>query len=161
MHDVGKIGISDNILLKPGKLSDEEFDVMRTHVELGVQIIGASVWLQAARPIIECHHEKYNGSGYPRRLPGEEIPLVARIFAIVDVFDALTSHRPYKEPWPFEKAMAILEKDAGSHFDPHLVHAFKSIAAALHDEIGRSSEADLAARLTPLVERYYLRSAPR
>jgi putative nucleotidyltransferase with HDIG domain len=161
LHDVGKIGISDNILLKPGKLSDEEFVVMRTHVELGVQIIGASVWLQAARPIIECHHEKYNGSGYPRRLPGEEIPLVARIFAIVDVFDALTSHRPYKEPWPFDKAMAILEKDAGSHFDPHLVYAFKSIAAALHDEIGRSSEADLAARLTPLVERYYLRSAPR
>ena len=161
LHDVGKIGISDNILLKPGKLSDEEFVIMRTHVDLGVQTISASVWLQAARNVIECHHEKYNGSGYPRGLTGVSIPLVARIFAIVDVFDALTSHRPYKEPWPFEKAMAILEKDAGSHFDPQLVPAFKTFAAALYDEIGRSSEAELSARLTPLVERYYLRSAPR
>jgi len=161
LHDVGKIGISDNILLKPGKLSDEEFAIMRTHVELGVQTIASSVWLQAARNVIECHHEKYNGSGYPRGLKGEDIPLVARIFAIVDVFDALTSHRPYKEPWPFEQAMAILEKDAGSHFDPPLVDAFKTFAADLHAEIGRSSEADLSARLTPLVERYYLRSAPR
>jgi putative nucleotidyltransferase with HDIG domain len=161
LHDVGKIGISDNILLKPGKLSDDEFAIMRTHVELGVQTISSSAWLQAARPIIECHHEKYNGSGYPRGLKGEDIPLVARIFAIVDVFDALTSLRPYKDPWPFEKAMATLEKDAGSHFDPQLLNAFKTVAGALHDEIGRSSEADLSARLTPLVERYYLRSPPR
>jgi HD-GYP domain-containing protein (c-di-GMP phosphodiesterase class II) len=161
LHDVGKIGISDNILLKPGKLSDEEFAVMRTHVELGVATVGGSAWLRAARDIIECHHEKVDGSGYPRGLRGETIPLVARIFAIVDVFDALTSRRPYKEPWPFDKAMATLEKDAGSHFDRQLVLAFKSIAGELHQEIGAAGEAELAARLTPLAQRYYLRSPPR
>jgi len=160
LHDVGKIGISDNILLKPGKLDDEEFAVMRTHVGLGVRIIGSSAWLLAAREVIECHHEKYNGGGYPRGLRGEEIPLVARIFAVVDVFDALTSRRPYKEPWPFDKAMATLEQDAGSHFDPQLVAAFKTFAAALHAEIGNASESDLSARMRPLVERYYLRSSP-
>ncbi|MBI4740074.1 MAG: HD domain-containing protein [Betaproteobacteria bacterium] len=161
LHDVGKIGISDNILLKPGKLDEGEFAIMRTHVDLGVRIIGASAWLLAAREVIECHHEKYDGGGYPRGLRGEEIPLVARIFAVVDVFDALTSRRPYKEPWPFDKAMDTLEQDAGSHFDPRVVAAFKTFAAALHAEIGNASESDLSARMRPLVERYYLRSPPR
>ncbi len=161
LHDIGKIGISDNILLKPGKLNDQEFSIMRTHVELGVRIIDGSAWLQAARDVIECHHEKYDGSGYPNGLRGDDIPLVARIFAVVDVFDALTSHRPYKEPWPFDKAMATLEKDAGNHFDPQLLNTFKTFAAALHEEIGRSSEAELSARLAPLVEHYYLRANPR
>lgn len=161
LHDVGKIGISDNILLKPGKLTDEEFAIMRTHVELGVQTISSSVWLQAAHDIIASHHEKFDGNGYPQGLRGNDIPLVARIFAIVDVFDALTSRRPYKEPWPFDKAMTTLEKDAGSHFDPQLIATFKTFAAALHEEIGNASEDELSARLMPLVQRYYLRSQPR
>ncbi|MGF1740539.1 two-component system response regulator [Vibrio profundum] len=128
MHDVGKIGIPDRILGKPGKLDDEEWDVMQKHVQIGGEIIGESdsLLLQMAREIALYHHEKWDGSGYPQGCAGEEIPLSARIVAIADVFDALTSTRPYKEAWPIEKAIAQLEQDAGSHFDPNLVPIFVS-----------------------------------
>lgn len=126
LHDVGKIGISDNILLKPGRLNEEEFAVMRTHVLLGVDIIAKSNWLESARDVVEFHHEKFDGSGYMRGLKGEEIPLNARIFAIVDVFDALTSRRPYKEPYSFDEAMSILRRDSGSHFDPAIMKHSRS-----------------------------------
>ena len=159
LHDVGKIGISDNILLKPGKLTAEEFAIMRTHVALGVDIIRHSAWLQEARAVIEGHHEKFDGSGYLQGLKGEAIPLNARIFAIVDVFDALTSRRPYKAPMPLESALAIIEKDAGSHFDPQLVSLFVDIAPAMYAQIGQASESELQASLLQQAPNYFLQSS--
>ena len=159
LHDVGKIGISDNILLKPGKLTSEEFDTMRTHVALGVDIIHQAEWLQGAREVVEGHHEKFDGSGYLRGLKGEKIPLAARIFAIVDVFDALTSRRPYKAPLPIEQALAIIEKDAGSHFDPQLVKQFLSIAPTLYRQIGQASESELQSALRDQSMHYFLQAS--
>jgi len=126
MHDVGKIGIPDSILLKPGKLNAEEWTVMKSHTEIGAKIIGdypADIfWMASA--IATAHHEKWDGSGYPKGLKGKEIPIFARIAAISDVFDALLSERPYKDPWPLEKALAVMKGDAGSHFDPELIDVF-------------------------------------
>ena len=147
LHDVGKIGISDNILLKPGKLTEDEFAIMRTHVALGVDITNQSPWLDGAREVIESHHEKFDGSGYLQGLQGEDIPLNARIFAIVDVFDALTSRRPYKDPMPFEQAMAILQKDSGSHFDPLLISLFSDLAESAYANIGHAGEGELISQL--------------
>ncbi|MCE1182184.1 MAG: HD domain-containing protein [Rhodocyclales bacterium] len=128
LHDVGKIGIPDHILHKPGPLSPEETELMRQHVAHGVGIIGASKWLRKARDVIEYHHEKYDGSGYLKGLRGEEIPLIARIFAIVDVFDALASRRPYKASQPIAEVKQQLLAGAGSHFDPHIVRIFVNLA---------------------------------
>ena len=130
MHDVGKIGIPDNIILKPGKLNDDEWKIMRTHPQIGADIIGnhSDGLLHLAREIALTHHEKWDGSGYPAGLVGEDIPFCGRIVAIADVFDALTTERPYKKAWPIEKALAVMEGDSGSHFDPALVDVFlKSI----------------------------------
>lgn len=126
MHDVGKIGIPDHIILKPGKLNDNEWEIMRTHPQIGADIIGRhSVGiLHLAREIALTHHEKWDGSGYPAGLAGEEIPFSGRIVAIADVFDALTTERPYKKAWPVEKALQVIEGDSGSHFDPSLIDAF-------------------------------------
>ena len=126
MHDVGKIGIRDETLLKPGKLTDEEFETMKTHAQIGADIIGVhkSPVLKLAREIALCHHEKWDGSGYPQGLSGEDIPLEARIVAICDVFDALTSKRPYKEAWPIEKAISFMQEQSGRHFDPRLIGLF-------------------------------------
>jgi HD-GYP domain-containing protein (c-di-GMP phosphodiesterase class II) len=155
LHDVGKIGISDNILLKPAKLSEAEFEVMKTHVTLGVDILAKSNWLKSARDVVEFHHEKFNGGGYVRGLSGEAIPISARVFAIVDVFDALTSKRPYKNAMPFEESMAILRRDSGSHFDPRLVAVFESIAAALHLEISAAADAAVEQKLQALIAEYF------
>lgn len=126
MHDVGKIGIPDAILLKPGKLTAEEWEIMRQHPAIGAQIIGEhnSSLLKLAASISLCHHEKWDGSGYPNGLSGEDIPLEARIVALVDVFDALTSERPYKKAWPIEEALDFIRQQSGSHFDPMLVDVF-------------------------------------
>jgi len=124
LHDVGKIGISDNILLKPGKLTDEEFNTMKTHVELGLDIISPTEWLNDARDVVQYHHEKFSGGGYMAGLAGEDIPILARIFAVADVFDALVSQRPYKDPMPLGKALSILEEGRGNHFDPAILDAF-------------------------------------
>ncbi|MES9900256.1 MAG: two-component system response regulator [Sedimenticola sp.] len=126
MHDVGKIGIPDKILLKPGKLDPDEWEIMMRHTSYGGEIIGNhdSALLTMSRTIALCHHEKWNGKGYPNGLAGEDIPLEARIVAIADVFDALTSERPYKKAWPVEKAIAVIQEDAGRHFDPNLVPIF-------------------------------------
>ncbi|MBW8077926.1 MAG: HD domain-containing protein [Gallionella sp.] len=155
LHDVGKIGIRDNILLKPAKLSDEEFAVMRDHVLLGVDIISKSKWLAGAREVVEFHHEKFDGSGYMQGLKGKEIPLNARIFAIVDVFDALTSKRPYKESFGFQEAMNILQRGSGSHFDPDLLHTFSGIVASLYQETAQASDSSLAALLNQLVNKHF------
>jgi len=126
MHDIGKIGIPDEILKKPGKLTPEEFDIMKTHCVIGAEVIGEdkSELLKMAQEIALTHHEKWNGKGYPYNIKEEEIPLSGRISAIVDVFDALTSERPYKKEWPVADAVDLLEKEAGEHFDPDLVPLF-------------------------------------
>ena len=128
MHDIGKIGTPDSILLKPGRLDDGEMTVMKQHALMGAEIIGEhdSPLLRMARTIALNHHEKYDGSGYPHGIAGEDIPVEARIVAIADVFDALTSVRPYKAAWPTEEAVALLEKEKGRHFDPQLVDLFIS-----------------------------------
>lgn len=156
LHDVGKIGIRDNILLKPASLSDEEFTTMRSHVLMGVDIISKSEWLAGAREVVELHHEKYDGSGYMKGLKGAEIPLNARIFAIVDVFDALTAKRPYKEPFGFEEVMDILQRDSGSHFDLKLLDNFSSIAYALYQKVGYAEDKTLTVLLNCLVSKHFL-----
>ena len=126
MHDVGKIGIPDNILMKPGKLTDEEFDRMKTHTSIGAKILADSRAdiLQLAQQIAISHHEKWNGRGYPQSHAGEKIPLAGRIVGLADVFDALTSKRPYKVPYPVEVAVNIIQKERGAHFDPDVADAF-------------------------------------
>lgn len=126
MHDIGKVGTPDMILLKPGKLTDEEYVVMKQHAEIGYEVLSSSSspLLQVAAEIAYTHHEKFDGSGYPRGLRGEEIPLFGRIVAVADVFDALTSERPYKQAWEIERARQFLRDGAGTHFDPVCVEAF-------------------------------------
>jgi response regulator RpfG family c-di-GMP phosphodiesterase len=126
MHDVGKIGIPDYILLKPGRLTPEEFEVMKNHARLGHDLLqnSGSTILQAGAEIAISHHEKFDGSGYPHGLAGEAIPLFGRIVAVADVFDALTSERPYKKAWEFDRARAFLHEGRGQHFDPACVDAF-------------------------------------
>ncbi len=129
LHDIGKIGVPDHILLKKGRLSDEEQVIMRQHVEFGVEMLGnhPAPLLKTACSIAQHHHEKWDGSGYPLALAGEKIPVEARIVAICDVFDALTSVRPYKVAWTVDKAVEYLHDNAGSHFDPNLVNLFARI----------------------------------
>lgn len=126
MHDVGKIGIPDAILRKPGKLDADEWRVMQSHAAIGARIIGEHTGglLKVAHDIALCHHEKWDGSGYPRGIAGHDIPIEARIVAIADVFDALTSERPYKKAWTIEDALTLLRNEAGKHFDPELVTLF-------------------------------------
>jgi hemerythrin-like metal-binding protein len=125
MHDVGKIGIPDAVLLKPGKLDDGEFNTMTIHTKIGGDLLdGDDELMRLASEIAMTHHEKWNGSGYPVGLKGERIPLAGRICAVADVFDALTSKRPYKEPWPVAKAVEYIEKESGHSFDPAVVEAF-------------------------------------
>ncbi len=135
MHDIGKIGIPDTILLKPGKLDPDEWAVMQTHAEIGAELLAGddSALLDLARSIALTHHEKWDGSGYPNGLEGEAIPQAGRIVAVADVFDALTSSRPYKKAWPVEQAIALVRDGAGSHFDPEVVEHF---LAALPDILG-------------------------
>ena len=129
MHDVGKIGIPDAILKKPARLDPDEWAVMQQHVEFGVQILSgpSSELLDMARSIALSHHERWDGTGYPRRVAGEAIPLAGRIVAIADVFDALTSVRPYKKAWTPEEAIALIRQNAGAHFDPALVQIMESV----------------------------------
>ncbi len=124
LHDIGKIGVPDHILNKPGSLTDEEWAVMRKHPQFAYDLISPIAYLAPALDIPYCHHEKWDGSGYPRGLKGGQIPLSARLFAVVDVFDALTSDRPYRPAWSKQKALAYIRENAGSHFDPACVEAF-------------------------------------
>ena len=123
MHDIGKIGIADSIMLKPGKLTDEEFAVMKTHPQIGAEILGEadSELLKIAKSVALTHHEKWDGSGYPAGLSGEDIPVEGRIVAVADVFDALTSKRPYKDAWSVERTLEVMREQKGRHFEPRLV----------------------------------------
>jgi len=155
LHDVGKIGIRDNILLKPGKLTDEEFEVMKSHVSHGVEVIENSDWLEDAKDIVGYHHEKFDGSGYGKGISGEDIPIRARIFAIADVFDALTSKRPYKEPLTYQETMDILEAGRGSHFDPVVLDSFNKISKGLFDDISQRFDDNLKKELSNLISDYF------
>ena len=135
LHDIGKIAIPDHILLKPGKLTPEEFYVIKTHTMRGFEMLRTAGgymgesgdFLSMAMGIAHCHHEKWDGSGYPNALAGEQIPLPARVMAVADVFDALTSSRPYKAAMPFDQAVGIITEGRGTHFDPQVVEAFSAI----------------------------------
>ena len=147
MHDVGKIGIPDAILLKPGKLDSREWETMKRHPEFGAAIIGnhPSPLLQMARDIALGHHEKWDGTGYPQGLKGEEIPLAARIVAVADVFDALTSERPYKSAWSMDAAKDMIRQNRGLHFDPQVCDAFFDVVddfSEIQEKYGEDSGMD-------------------
>lgn len=156
LHDVGKIGIRDHILHKPAKLDADEFRIMQTHVDHGLDIVRRSRWLTDAQAVVGAHHEKYDGSGYPQGIPGEAIPVEARIFAIADVFDALTSRRPYKQPLSFEETMNILEAGRGTHFDPGLLDRFRAVARDLYKRYSGRDDDKLRAELRTEVDRYFV-----
>lgn len=126
MHDVGKVAIPDSVLLKPAKLTTDEFEIIKAHTIIGAKILAdsRSEILNVAQRIALSHHEKWNGTGYPQGLSGEQIPLFSRIVALVDVFNALISRRPYKGPYPLEVACEMIKKERGEHFDPELVDLF-------------------------------------
>ena len=155
LHDVGKIGIRDNILLKPGRLDEQEFEEMKKHVNHGLDIVFRSVWLKEASQVVGSHHEKYEGNGYPGGLKGDEIPVLARIFAIADVFDALTSHRPYKKPLSYDETVDILMKGRGSHFDPEILDVFLKIARPLFEIYGSADDERARRDLKAIVDQYY------
>jgi putative two-component system response regulator len=155
MHDIGKVGIPDRILLKPGKLTREEFEIMKTHAEIGARTLDAAVsahpeakFLYTARDIARCHHEKFDGSGYPNGLAGEDIPLCARIVALADVYDALTTKRVYKPAYSHEEAVAIIREGRGRHFDPDIVDAFDANEdrfVAIREQFARREEEEAEA----------------
>lgn len=176
LHDVGKIGIRDEILLKPAHLDDAEYAVMKSHVNHGVEIVSgtewlhsqqtehvatgvellaSSSWLSTASDVVSCHHEKYDGSGYPQGLAGEDIPLEARIFAVVDVFDALSCQRPYKQPFSYEKTLQILEEGRGSHFDPKILDIFNPLTVEFYNTIAGREDEGLQQELEVAASRYF------
>jgi len=130
LHDIGKMGVPDHILLKPGKLTDEEWVAMRKHPVFAYELLSPIAYLKPALDIPYCHHEKWDGSGYPRGLKGEQIPLAARLFAIVDVWDALRSDRPYRQSWSKEKVIEHIKSLSGTHFDPKAVELFLDMMSA-------------------------------
>ncbi len=159
LHDVGKIGTEDRVLLKSGKLDEDEFVVMRRHVGHGVDIVNRSEWLGDAIPVVGCHHEKYDGSGYPHALKGTDIPIGARIFAIADVFDALTSKRPYKKAFPLAQSLEILMEGRGNHFDPDILDRFAALAPELYKSFAGDESDRIRKEVSALVRRYFPRDA--
>lgn len=127
LHDIGKLGIPDSILLKSDKLTEEEWTIMRQHPQFAYDMIFPIEYLRSSLDIPYCHHEKWDGTGYPRGLKGKEIPLAARVFAIIDVWDAITSDRPYRPAWNKDKAFKYINEESGKHFDPHIVEFFNKL----------------------------------
>ena len=155
LHDVGKIGIRDNILLSKAKLNEREFAIMQKHVRYGLEIVEQSSWLRDAEDVVGCHHEKFDGSGYPVGLQGERIPLNARIFAIADVFDALTSKRPYKEPYSFTETMETMGRERSTHFDPLVLDVFTAIAEKLYETYSGREDKGLKSILQKITDTYF------
>ena len=155
MHDVGKLGIPDRVLLKPGGLDEDEWEIMKQHTVIGGQLLSnsQSPILQMAETIALTHHERWDGSGYPNLLTGENIPLVGRICAVADVFDALSSRRCYKEPWPLEKVLQELRSLSGIQFDPRLIEIFEELLPVIIDI--QRTHADIDAPQLNLVESAY------
>ncbi|MGE0042650.1 MAG: HD domain-containing phosphohydrolase [Vicinamibacterales bacterium] len=158
LHDVGKIAISDAILLKPGRLDREEFETMKTHVVHGTDIVSRYAWLRDALDIVRHHHERVDGTGYPDGLAGEAIPLNARIFAIADVFDALTSERPYKRAFTLDEALQTMRQDRGRHFDARLFDLFDGLAPHLYQRISQADPAALVDELRQQMRRSFFRA---
>ena len=150
LHDVGKIAIPDSVLLKPGPLTEEEWAIMKQHTLIGYNMLKSIKFLHPSLDIVKYHHERWDGKGYPEGLKGEEIPISARIFALVDAFDAITSARVYKEETSIERAREIIAEDAGKHFDPHVVEAFLQIPVSILQRVqffGRHTDASDIVRL--------------
>lgn len=154
LHDIGKIAIPDAVLLKAGPLGQDERRIMRDHVRHGLDIVGRSSWLAEAREVVGGHHEWFDGSGYPGGVVGTDIPETARVFAIVDVFDALTTRRPYKEPMAVGAAMTLLREGAGTHFDPTLIAIFEAIAPDLHAVVRKMRPETVQDELRGQLDRY-------
>jgi len=155
LHDIGKIGISDTILLKEGPLNYEEYETMKDHVILGAALIADSPWIENGLDIIRYHHEKFDGTGYIKGLAGSDIPVTARIFSIADVFDALTSKRPYKEPLGVNETIEIMEHDSGIHFDPEILKVFMKHAKKMYSEIHGLDTEVLKNKINRLIDKYF------
>ena len=141
--------------MKPNRLTDEEFEVMKNHVKHGVDIVERSEWLKDATQVVGYHHEQYAGDGYPTGIGGKNLPITARIFTIADVFDSLTSKRPYKEPSDFETAIGILNSKHGHHLDPRLVDAFALIARPLFNDLTKGTQETPRRKLEEILQRYF------
>jgi HD-GYP domain-containing protein (c-di-GMP phosphodiesterase class II) len=135
LHDIGKMGVPDSILLKTDGLTDEEWDKMRKHTDFAYDMLSSIRYLQPALDIPYCHHEKWDGSGYPRGLKGEQIPIAARIFAVADVWDAITSDRPYRKGWSKEQALEHIKEQSGKYFDPQVVEEFLIVISNEYQQI--------------------------
>ncbi len=146
LHDIGKLGVPEYVLLKPGRLTDDEFAKIKQHPEIGAAILDPVEFPWPVLPVVKYHHEKWDGTGYPEGLKGEDIPLTARIMAVADVYDALTSTRSYRTAWPHEKAAEVINKDAGSHFDPMVVQAFNEVIVQVIEEMLSEGNGPLADR---------------
>jgi HD-GYP domain-containing protein (c-di-GMP phosphodiesterase class II) len=155
LHDVGKIGVPDALLRKPGRLTPEEFAQMRLHVQHGRDIVSRARWLRDALDVIGGHHERYDGSGYDQKLAGQAIPLAARLFAVVDVFDALASPRPYKPALSLDVVLRMLEEERGSHFDPAILDVFLPMARALYDQHAQRTTEELDVWLRTNCAKYF------
>jgi putative nucleotidyltransferase with HDIG domain len=155
LHDVGKIGIEDEILHKPGRLTEDEFKLMKKHVAYGIDIVNKAEWIKEAVDIVGYHHEKFDGSGYDSGVQGGTVPKIARIFSIADVFDALCSRRPYKEPYSYDKTMDIIRSGRGNHFDPSLVDAFESIARSIYENYAGREDEQLKEDLNIIIKKYF------
>jgi len=160
LHDIGKIGIPDRILLKPGSLTQDEFEIMKTHVRHGLEITSGNRWLAGAALTIAQHHERYDGSGYPLGLRGAAISRGARVFAVADVFDALTSERAYRRPLTTDEALATIEHESARHFDPEVVAAFRCIVAPVAFRVRAASVAKLGTMLEEITTRYFEPPSP-
>ena len=147
LHDVGKIGIKDSILLKNGSLDEEEWKEMQLHPIYGKELLENMPWFKEATAVVMYHHEKYDGTGYPEKLKGKEIPLVARVFAIIDVFDALLNARPYKKAFCLEETLKILQDGSSTHFDPELLEKFLLNAPKYAQDIANKTENELQSML--------------
>ncbi|MCP4584195.1 MAG: HD domain-containing protein [candidate division Zixibacteria bacterium] len=155
LHDIGKIGICDDILLKPDKLTDKETAIMHNHVLMGSRIIKDVRWLEDAHEIVLFHHERFNGEGYLSGLRGENIPIYDRIFAIVDVFDALTSDRPYKPAYTYDETLDYMENQRSRHFDPEILDRFALISHELYNDIARKTMPDLPDLIHHMIKRHF------
>lgn len=158
LHDIGKVGVPDAILLKPGALSGEEMAIMRTHVTHGVDMVRGMGWLDDAHDVVAFHHEKWDGTGYPEGRRGLRIPLVARIFAVVDVFDALCSKRPYKTPLPLAMVLDMMHAQAHKHFDPDVLAHFIAIAPRLYASMESSHGVNVEQAVAAKVQQYFYES---
>jgi putative nucleotidyltransferase with HDIG domain len=151
LHDIGKIGVPDNILLKPDKLTDEEWELMRKHAEFGYELLQKIDFLEESAKIVHTHHERYDGQGYPAGLSGEDIPLGARIFSVVDALDAMTSRRTYRKAIPFEDAVEKIAEASGTQFDPEVIDVFVKIPAEEWKDIKKSIAASSSEYLKQLM----------